>query len=150
VLALLLAPFVIQAAAMLVDEGIYHRRRGLPRWERLGHPADTLTVLACYAWLLWARPSPSHAMAYGALAAFSSLFVTKDEAVHARRCSAGEHWVHALLFLLHPLVFLAAGTLWWTGRLRPVLVTGAGMTAAFGTYQLLYWNGPWRRAQLAR
>jgi hypothetical protein len=150
VLALVLAPLVIQALAMLVDEAFYHRRRGLPRWERIGHPIDTLTVLACYAWLLSVRPSPSHALAYGILAALSSLFVTKDEAVHSRRCSAGEHWVHALLFVLHPVVFLAAGALWWTGRCRLVVVAGAGLTAAFGAYQLLYWNGPWRRAQLAR
>jgi hypothetical protein len=134
---------------MFADEGLYHRRRGLPRWERIGHPLDTCTVLAAYVWLLSARPSHGHAIVYGSLAAWSCIFVTKDEPTHAALCSAGEHWVHALLFVLHPIVFLALGVLWWTGRQRPVLVGAAGLTAAFATYQLLYWNGPWQRTQRA-
>jgi len=28
---------------MGVDEFYFHRRRGLPRWERLAHPLDTMT-----------------------------------------------------------------------------------------------------------
>jgi hypothetical protein len=146
VLVLLVAPFVAQAAATFVDERVYHRRRGLPRWERIGHPLDTLTVLACYAWLFAARPSSEHALAYAALGVFSCLFVTKDEYVHAKRCLAGEHWIHALLFLLHPIVFITAGYLWWTGRLRPVIVAELVLTTIYATYQFLYWNGPWRRA----
>ena len=134
---------------MLVDECLYHRRRGLPSWERVGHPIDTATVVACFAWLLATRPSRGNVLVYGLLAAFSCLFVTKDEPTHAVSCSAGEHWLHAVLFLLHPVVFIAAGYLWWTGSLRIVLVAGAVLTAGFGTYQLLYWNGPWRRPRLA-
>ena len=47
----------LQGLAMLVDELLFHRRRGLPRWERIGHPIDTLSVLACYGVSLWLPPT---------------------------------------------------------------------------------------------
>jgi hypothetical protein len=138
---------VLQALAMFVDERVYHRRRGLPRWERLGHPLDTLTVLGCLAFLFATRPTPHKAAVYSALVLASSLFVTKDERVHARLSSTGEHWVHAVLFVLHPTVLFAAGFLWWTGRLVPIVAVQAAITFAFGIYQLVYWN--WRSWQRA-
>lgn len=145
--ALLLLPFVVQAAAIVVDEGAFHRRRGLPRWERIGHPLDTLTMTACYAWLLLARPSTTSGLGFVALAAFSCLFVTKDELVHARRCSPAEHWTHAVLFVIHPVVLAVAAFAWWTHdpAARALLGFQLAATAAFAAYQTLYWNGPWRR-----
>ncbi len=59
--ALLLAPLAVQGIAMAVDELHFHRRRGLGRWERLGHPLDTLTVLACIGWTLAVTPTAAHA-----------------------------------------------------------------------------------------
>ncbi len=140
-LALLLAPVALQALAMAVDEGWYHRRRGLPRWERLGHPLDTLTVALCYAWLVARRPDDPHALAvYVALAAGSCLFVTKDEGVHARACCPGEHWLHAVLFVLHPIVFFAFGAIWWSGESSLILRAQLALTLAFMAYQLIYWS----------
>jgi hypothetical protein len=147
---LLLAPFLAQASATLFDERVFHRGRRLPRWERLGHPLDTLTVLACYGWLVASPPSGGRALVYVALATFSCLFVTKDEAVHASRCPPGEHWTHAVLFLLHPVVLIDAGYLWGAGRLRVVLLGEVLLTAALAVYQLLYWNGPWGPARRLR
>jgi hypothetical protein len=147
VVALLIAPFLAQAVAMLVDEQVFHRRRGLPRWERVGHPLDSLTVLASYAWLMAASPSRQNALVYAALAGFSSLFVTKDERLHAKLCSPGEQWLHALLFILHPVVLIVAGWLWWVGQLRIVILAELVLVSAFAIYQLLYWNGPWQKAR---
>jgi hypothetical protein len=141
-LVLIAAAFIVQAAAMFFDELRFHRRRGLPRWERIGHPLDTCTVLACYTWLLATRPSETNAVVYVALVMLSSLFVTKDELVHATRCSPGEQWVHALLFVLHPLVLLGAGWLWWTKRSALFIVVPLASTAAFAGYQIFYWNPP--------
>src|SRR4051812_22485242 len=94
-------PFALQGLAMAVDEIWFHRRRGLPRWERVGHPLDTVTLVACVTWLVVTRPGdPTALPIYIGLGIFSLLFVTKDEPVHARLCSAGEHWLHAVLFLL--------------------------------------------------
>jgi hypothetical protein len=147
VIVLVILAFAAQATAMFVDERTFHRRRGLPRWERIGHPLDTLTVLACYVWLLAVRPTMPNAVVYVALVMASSLFVTKDEPVHAERCTPHEQWLHAVLFVLHPMVLFGAGFLWWTTRFHAVLVAQLGLTAAFALYQLLYWNRPWRRAQ---
>jgi len=130
-MTLSLIPIGLQAAAMLVDEGWFHRRRGLPRWERIGHPLDTLTLVACLVWLLHG----GSAHGYLALAVGSTLFVAKDEPVHAQLCTPGEHWLHALLFVLHPLVLASFYVL-----PRPVLAGQLAVTLAFLAYQVIYWN----------
>jgi hypothetical protein len=148
---LLLAPAALQALAMLFDEGWFHRRRGLPRWERLGHPVDTASVALCYGWLLAREPADPGALeVYVALAAFSCLLVTKDEFVHARHCAPAEQWLHAVLFVLHPIVFLAFGLLWRSGGGGRVIAAQFALTLAFCTYQLAYWSLPWKRTSAAR
>jgi hypothetical protein len=142
---LLLAPLAVQGLAMSIDELWFHRRRGLPRWERLGHPLDTLTVIACYSWALampFARPGALGG--YVVLASFSCLFITKDEWVHAARCSPGEHWLHSVLFVLHPIVLGAAGLLWSMGDHRPWIAAQLGLALAFALYQLTFWRFLWR------
>lgn len=157
--ALAAIPFLAQSALMLADEA-FHVRRGLGTWERWGHPVDTLTVLACYALAALLPATPAGLAAYGAAAAFSSMCVTKDEWIHARACSGAECWLHACLFLLHPVLLGLAG-LWgfadaWP-RLGAALREAGGrdafgmflagqalLTAAFGLWQAAYWNGPWR------
>jgi 2-polyprenyl-6-hydroxyphenyl methylase/3-demethylubiquinone-9 3-methyltransferase len=130
----------LQGLAMVVDEGWFHRARGLPRWERIGHPLDTLTLIACLIWLVSTSPTSSVALpVYLALAVFSTLFITKDEPVHARLCSGGEQWLHAVLFVLHPIVLAAFAYLWWIGALG-LLVGQLGITIAFLAYQMIYWN----------
>jgi hypothetical protein len=160
-----LAPllFLAHALGMLADEAWFHRRRGLPPWERWGHPLDTLTVLACYALALALPPTRPAAYAYLATAAFSSLFVTKDEWIHARHCTGGEMWLHGCLFVLHPLLLGLAGLWRFAPLLRPetallpaadpgraffgaFLIGQTAVTALFLGYQLLYWNGPWKPA----
>ncbi|HEY5920442.1 MAG TPA: bifunctional 2-polyprenyl-6-hydroxyphenol methylase/3-demethylubiquinol 3-O-methyltransferase UbiG [Kofleriaceae bacterium] len=125
----------LQACAMVIDEFHFHRRRGLPRWERIGHPLDTLTIVACLVWLL----AGGGLAGYAVLAIASTLFVTKDEGVHARECGAGEHWLHAVLFALHPIVLAAFAYLAWRGE--TAMLTGQlAVTVAFTAYQIIYWN----------
>jgi hypothetical protein len=144
-LALLLVPAALQAVGMLIDEGWYHRRRGLPRWERLGHPIDTLSVAICYGWLLVSRPDEPRALPiYVALTFASSLLVTKDEPVHARRCKPGEQWLHAVLFVLHPVVFVGFGVIWWSGRDLWVIAAQLALTIALMIYQIVYWSVWWK------
>jgi 2-polyprenyl-6-hydroxyphenyl methylase/3-demethylubiquinone-9 3-methyltransferase len=143
-----MVPIALQAVAMLVDEGYFHRRRDLPRWERIGHPLDTLTISICLAWLLLVPPTSNHLHIYVALAIGSTLFVTKDEGVHTRLCSTGEHWLHAVLFALHPIVLAAFGWLWWSGELG-LLALQLAITLAFMTYQIVYWNVLRRRSARA-
>src|ERR1700722_2947989 len=105
-------PFLVQGAAIFFDEFYFHVRRGLPKCERIGHPLDTLTVIACLLYVILVPFTPMAAFGYGALAVFSALFVTKDEWVHNEHCNAVEQWLHALLFLNHPLALLSAGLMW--------------------------------------
>jgi len=138
--ALFVTPLVVQAVVMIVDEIWFHRRRDLPRWERIGHPLDTLTIVVCLAWLLAVPRTASYAVpGYVVLAVFSTLFVTKDEGVHAACCGAGEHWLHALLFALHPVVLGAFAALWWSGDVG-LLGVQLALALAFATYQAVYWN----------
>jgi len=141
VLGILLLPAALQALAMLADELVFHRRRGLPRWERLGHPLDTLTAALCYCWLVVMPASNADALGvYVALCAFSCLFITKDELVHARLCEPLESWLHALLFVLHPIVFLAFGVVWHSGAHAWLPKGALGLTLALLSYQVVYWN----------
>ena len=140
---LFLAPVVLQGIVILVDEGWFHRRRGLPRWERIGHPLDTLTVAVCYGWLAVHRPGGEALMVYAGLAFFSSLFVTKDSFVHTRLCGAGENLAHSLLYVLHPIAFLGFALLWWSGRDLWALRVQLALTIAYAVYQFVYWNLVW-------
>jgi hypothetical protein len=149
----LFVPLVLQALLMVVDETLFHRTRRLPRWERIGHPLDTLTVIACYACVLFVPCGRQATGVYIGLAAFSTLFVTKDELVHASHCSGAEHWLHALLFVLHPVVFLVLALAWPDLHVPShaadslVLVVRGQFVAmlVFVVYQTIYWNVPWIR-----
>ena len=140
---ILLLPMALQGGVIAIDEHL-HRRRGLPRWERLGHPLDTLTVLAGLA-LTWLPPTPVALKIFVGWAVFSCLFVTKDEAVHVALCSPREQWLHALLFMLHPLVFAAFGWSWYEARGAEYRLAYFVLTAVFLVYQTVYWNF-WRAA----
>lgn len=138
---LLFAPVLVQATAMLADEGWCHRRRGLPLWERIGHPIDTLTTALCYAWLAFVRPDAPHALpVYVGIALFSSVFITKDEFVHARLCGPLETWLHSILFVMHPIVLACFGIAWLTGVPSWVFQLQLFITLAFASYQVLYWS----------
>lgn len=153
---LLLLPLALQAVAMAVDELYFHRRRGLGPWERLGHPLDTLSFVACVAFLFIVPPTTRAVMGYLGLSAFSCVLVTKDEAVHAEQCTAAEHWLHAVLFVLHPVCLACLGVLWPGLHSGSELVPGGTLASraipgqlvlasAFCLYQTLYWNLPWPR-----
>ena len=161
----LIIPFVLQAILMAVDEFYFHWQRKLPLWERLGHPLDTLTVLFCLGFLLFVPPSPLSVIIYALLSIFSCLFVTKDEWVHKQECRAGEQWVHAMLFILHPLLFISAGLLWavlhsdrhnlfnlirYEGFERRFFIGNIALIVAFGLYQAIYWNFLWKKLPLTR
>lgn len=165
------AVYLFHALAMAADEAWFHRRRGLGRWERWGHPADTATVLLCYLLALSAPGAgsalpgaasapaalPAGLAAYLAAAAFSTLFVTKDEWIHAKACAGAELWLHALLFALHPVLLLIAGLHGWAAQephgagasggghafFGAFLAGQAAVTCVFLLWQTLYWNGPW-------
>ena len=72
---LIFLPFIVQAIAIGLDEYIFHIKRGLPRWERIGHPVDTLSVIACLAFALYVPYSASYIKGYVALGILSCLMM---------------------------------------------------------------------------
>jgi hypothetical protein len=146
-----LLPFLLQGALMVWDEFFFHEKRGLGRWEAIGHPLDTLTVLVPLIWVSQLALTRVTAVGFGVLALFSCVFVTKDEAVHLQKCSAGEQRLHALLFMLHPLIFLAMIVLWYfreqgEAEAQMLLLTQLGVVLIFGVYQTARWRKNWRTA----
>lgn len=156
-----LLPFALQAICMIFDEGYFHIRRGLPLWERIGHPIDTLSVLLCMGFVIWAPFSKTTLILYIVLASFSSLLVTKDEFVHKEHCPGSENWLHAVLFTLHPITLASAGFMWpvvqgvevspWIAKwfsqpdiLKSFLQTQFAVMALFLAYQILFWNIVWK------
>lgn len=154
-------PFAIQAFCMLFDEGYFHLRRGLPKWERIGHPIDTCSVIVCMGFVLFVPFSKLTLAIYAVLAIFSSILVTKDEFVHKEHCPATEQWLHALLFTLHPIILASAGFMWpvvqgvevdpwisyWLDN-QTALLTFLRIQFVvmifFGIYQTIYWNFVWK------
>lgn len=161
---LILIPFILQSIVIGCDEWYFHVKRGLPLWERIGHPLDTLSLIVCLGFLLLVPFSASAVKIYLGLGAISCLMVTKDEWVHKHLCPASENWLHALLFINHPLVLLSSGLIWWrTGAEEPaqwltnwltdpeplrIILLGAAVAATgFMFYQIIYWNFLWQKKE---
>jgi 2-polyprenyl-6-hydroxyphenyl methylase/3-demethylubiquinone-9 3-methyltransferase len=138
-------PFVGVTLLMALDEFVFHHRRGLKRWEALGHPVDTASVLALLALAAFGEPTFGLQLLFLGGAVFSCVLITKDEWVHVRECAAGEQQLHALLFILHPVLLFGVHALWVSGdasavRFLRLQTLGVGL---FGLYQLLYWRKSW-------
>lgn len=129
---------VIQGAAIVLDEFIFHHKRGLPKWERIGHPIDTMTVIACLMYLALLPRTPTTEVIYYVMAISSCIFVTKDEWVHRKFCSAEEMWLHAILFMMHPLLLFTAYNEW--ENIRGTLLAVSTGIFCFFVYQVVYWN----------
>lgn len=154
-------PFIVQALVIMIDEIYFHLKRGLPRWERIGHPLDTLSLLICLLFILFVPFSQMSLKIYSALALLSCVLVTKDEFVHKHHCPAAENWVHAFLFLLHPLILIASALFWpaihnetsfsWIAPYLPanslltLLFTFYTISISFFfIYQVIFWNFVWK------
>jgi hypothetical protein len=85
------------------------------------------------------------------------LFVIKDEFVHADVCAPAQH-VHAVLFVVHPLLFAVlallrslyhapAGAIAWLEQVRgraSALPIQAAFLTLYMIYQAVYWNLIWK------
>ena len=152
-----LLPFGIQMLAILFDEGYFHWKRGLPRWERIGHPLDTLSSLLCMGFVIFVPFSAKMLIVYILLSSFSCLFITKDEFVHKHHCCASDNWLHAILFVLHPITLTSAAFIWpvaqgievapwishWLSNkeaLKTFLYLQFSAMISFMIYQIVFWN----------
>ncbi|NDE82496.1 MAG: hypothetical protein EB051_02610 [Chlamydiia bacterium] len=156
----MLIPFAIQGVMIIFDEWVYHLKRGLPRWERIGHPIDTASFIICLVFVQLVKFSGAALLWYIALAVISCILITKDEFIHKHHCEGSEHWVHAVLFINHPLLLISIGLFWHALSLHPLLwlpITSHDQvlinfflkgqtifTSLFMLYQIIYWNFLWK------
>jgi hypothetical protein len=132
-------PFGLLCIALGFDEFYFHEKRGLRLWERVSHPFDTLTVLLCFSFLYFSEPTIANLKIYLGFAIFSCISITKDEFVHSEQCLPSEHWLHSVLFILHPITLGAAGFIWQKGLSTFTLGVQAGLAALFFIYQITRW-----------
>ena len=161
---LIIVPFLLQTLFMTLDEWYFHIPRGLPKWERIGHPLDTLSVLLCYGFIQWVPYSLSNIKWFIGLGILSCLMITKDEFVHKHHCPASEHWVHAILFINHPILLTTLGLSWpvlhqrevptWIASwlnypdiLSKILYAQTTLIFVFLLYQIIYWNFVYKNTQ---
>lgn len=162
-----LIPFGLQALAIAFDEAYFHVRRGLPKWERIGHPLDTLSVMICLLFTLLAPFSYTALWIYISLSVFSCFLVTKDEFVHKEHCPASEQWLHAVLFTLHPITLIMAGLFWLVSQnielpyglseflcfpfdISLFLKGQLSLMTLFFLYQVIFWNFLWKDKEVLK
>lgn len=137
---LMLSAFLLQGLILFIDEFFFHRKRGLPLWEIVGHPLDSLSVVVCYGYLYFFDYGPTTAVIYILLAIFSCVLITKDEVIHAAQASARENWLHSLLFILHPVPLIGAGLLWAANTEKLMFGLMGAFVFSFMAYQIFYWG----------
>ena len=137
---LLLSSFLLQGAILFFDELYFHRKRGLPLWEKFSHPIDSFSVLICYLFLFVSEYNESTLKIFIGLSVLSCLLITKDEFVHKEQAPAAENWLHALLLIVHPVPFIAAGLLWAEATEKLSFGLMAVFVLLFMLYQIIYWS----------
>ncbi len=131
---LILSAWIFQGLLMFFDEFIFHHKRGLKAWERIGHPIDSFFFFVPFIYTQFFH----NEYVFLFLCVLSSILVTKDEFVHADECDAPEQWLHAFLFLIHPVSLFC---LWfaWKNQLNLIIQIQAGIIFLFTVYQIVYW-----------
>ncbi len=152
------APFLaflfIHATLMLFDEFYFHRKRRLGLWERIGHPVDTFFTLICFILVLFFSMSKNNILIYLIFSIISCLIIIKDEGVHLQLCNKNEQFIHAVLFVCHPLVLLGLFLCWpsfsspafpslslfSSPLLKKIITLQFISIILFFFYQIFYWN----------
>ena len=142
-MTLLYLPFIIQGIFMAFDEHL-HKKRGLGAWERLGHPVDTMTVFSPLSFIAVNEYTSDRLIVFVILSVFSSVFITKDEFIHTNECNPLENWIHSMLFVLHPMIFICSGFLWKYHPDDQFLVIQAISVGVFMIYQIMRWSLSWK------
>jgi hypothetical protein len=123
---LLLLPLIVQAIVIFVDEFYFHFAPGQPRWERIGHSLDTVTVLAPVLWLLVSAPSERNLIVFSCCRSLCS-----GRALEPRRA----------------LYHASAEPITWLGEFHGLEFALPAQAAALALYmisQAVYWNLIWK------
>ncbi len=149
---------IFHSLIMLFDEFYFHRKRGLTKWERIGHPLDTLSTLLCFLIIIFFPMTKLYMIIFVLLAIISCALITKDEFVHAKYCSKIEHLLHAFLFICHPILLIFIFVFWSAfsksyfsfllhvdlNFLKSIIIFQFVSINLFLFYQIIYWNIIWK------
>ena len=127
--------WIFQGILMFFDEFVFHRRRGLGQWEKIGHPIDTLFFLIPFLIILFSENEKLFMIS----SIISTLMITKDEFIHSRECDSWEQWLHSLLFIIHPIALIS---LWVAGikGYHEIVYIQSIIVFLFLSYQIIYWS----------
>lgn len=145
---------LLHGLLMSIDEFYFHHKRKLPRWERIGHPVDTAFFLGCFWVVLFLPMTNSTMILFFILAILSSLIIIKDEFIHTKCCNITEQYLHALLFVFHPILLVLLFLTWpsftssyfssfeklQSNLLKNVVYFQFISAALFFFYQIIFWN----------
>lgn len=141
---LMLSLMTFHGIIMTIDEFYFHHKRGLPKWERIGHPIDTFFFLICVFIPCFFHYNTISLYTFFIFSLISCLIIVKDEKIHLTFCNAKEQTLHALLFVTHPLLLLCIFTFWkFQNKFifsKYILQTQFAMVLLFLIYQIVYWN----------
>ncbi len=144
----------LHGICMLFDEFYFHQKRKLPKWERIGHPIDTLFFIFCYCIILFLPITSATILLYFIFSILSCLIITKDEFIHLKNCSTQEQYLHAILFILHPIILFILFFNWPNFaksellifqqinllQLKYLVTIQFIFSVIFLFYQIIYWN----------
>ena len=142
-----LTPLYFQGLIILWDDLYFHRKRGLPFFERWGHPLDTISYLAALLFPYYNLPTNLNQIVFAAIALFSTVFITKDEFLHFKLCGSTEMWIHAMAFSLHPICLGIVGYVWIQSpqQYQQTSLFIIAPIFIFLFYQVIYWNFIWQK-----
>ncbi|APJ02553.1 hypothetical protein AXG55_00830 [Silvanigrella aquatica] len=149
------------AFLMIIDEFIFHRKRVLPKWERVGHPIDSLFFLICFFIVLFFPMNMNSILFFTLFACISCFIIIKDEGVHLKYCSKYEQYIHALLFVLHPIILIILFLSWSSFSvsyfpifevfksffLKLLIYFQFFSATIFLFYQIVFWNFIFKEAE---
>lgn len=119
----------------IVDEFKFHRDRGLGRWERIGHPVDSIFFIAPFIYTHFFE----NTTVFLVMCALSCVIVTKDEFIHNHECNSTEQWLHSVLFIMHPISLYGLWYFWQNNQMIFITMQ-TSIIFVFMLYQIIYWN----------
>jgi hypothetical protein len=142
--------FAVYGLILFIDEFAFHRRKGLA--ERRSQALDTFWMAACAGVVSFVEYGDMPRLVFGGLSLISMIWMTRNQFEHARHATPGEHYLHSLQFVLHPILLITLMAVWQfidgaglvvgmvlpfsTGGLRPLVYEFFGVVCALAAYQL--------------
>lgn len=141
----LLSMMVIQVILFNVDEYYFHRKRGLVKQEVISAIVDGALYLIPLLIAIFLPFNSLWQKLYIGFAMISCLSIAKNECFYPS-LTAPERVVHALLYILHPVMLYTFYISWEQNYFTTMInfwmiqIIYMALGAKTLTYQIIYWN----------